>query len=86
MNDELASIIRTLEERRSAVERAILALKEVGEVAAPTQAAPAPTATAEPTGRIYKISAEARERMRLGDSKGGTLIFTPSRNLLRRPR
>lgn len=57
-------IIRELEQRRTAIERALTALREVAGSAAPTPATPASAATPEVSGRKRKKrSAAVRRRM-----------------------
>ena len=70
MTDGLTSIITLLEQRRTAIDRALVALREVEGVAEPGTAASTSTATVETSGRKgYKLSAEARERMSQGQRK-----------------
>jgi hypothetical protein len=70
MTEGFGSIITLLEKQKTAIDRALTALREVGEVSAPTQATPASTATVETPGRKkYKLSAAARERMSQGQQK-----------------
>jgi hypothetical protein len=64
MTDGLASVITLLEQQRTAIDRALVALREVGEVAAPAKATPPPPATPEVSGRKGKRrSVAVRKRM-----------------------
>ena len=64
MTEGFASIIRQLEQQKAAIDRALVALKEVEEVAAPAQTTSASTATTETSGRKgKKRSAAVRKRM-----------------------
>ena len=64
MTDGFASIITLLEQRKTAIDRALVALKEVGELAVPVTATTASTATPEASGRKgKKRSAAVRKRM-----------------------
>jgi hypothetical protein len=66
MTDGLASIITQLERQRAAIDRALVALREVEGSDAPNAQAPASTATVETSGRRGKNrSAAARRKMAL---------------------
>ena len=69
MTDQLTSIITLLEQRKTAIENALTALREVGADTATTQATTASSTMVETSGRKYKLSAEARERMSQGQRK-----------------
>jgi hypothetical protein len=73
MTEGFTGIITLLEQRKTAIDKALTALREVGEVSAPTQARPDSTATMGTSGRKNltapgrkgkKRSAAVRERMR----------------------
>jgi hypothetical protein len=77
--DELTSIITLLEQRKTAIENALTALREIGEVPTTTQVKPASAATAETPGRKqYKLSAAARERMSQGQRRRYAHLHTES--------
>ena len=64
MTESTDAIITLLEQRKTAIEKALTALREVGEVAAPAQATPASTVTVETSGQKGKTrSAAVRKRM-----------------------
>jgi len=59
VTDSLTGIMRELERQKTAIERAIAALRDVGPTEAPASAVEAPT------GKHKKFSAAARKRMAL---------------------
>jgi len=70
MTDQLTSIITLLEQRKTAIENALTALREIGGATAPTQVTATSTATVETPGRKgKKRTAEQRRRMAEGQRK-----------------
>ena len=75
MTDQLTSIITLLEQRKTAIENALTALREIGGATAPTQVTATSTATVETPGRKgKKRTAEQRRRMAEGQRKRYTAL------------
>ena len=66
MTEAFASLITLLEQRKTAIERALVALREVNGVTTAKTLQPAPGG---PSRKGYKLSAEARERMSQGQRR-----------------
>jgi hypothetical protein len=62
-------IITLLEKQKTAIDRVLMALREVEGIAATAPATAASIATVESSGRKYKLSAAAREVMSQGQRK-----------------
>ncbi len=66
MTEGFASIIRELEQRRTAIDKALMALREVDGVATPGTTEPASIAKPASTRKGRKRSAAVRKRMKEG--------------------